>query len=490
MKKGQQYLFVYDDSFPKSEIIKDIIGEIGFSDVLVKRKTLFEYYKEGIEKNIDSIVWIKVNSIYALEELNETLLDKYGDDYKVIHCFSNYIITDTKGVFKAFSDIVQERTITKALVNGKPAVLFFPSVREYARYIDEALKDDQLPSEVTKRIENFIDCSGFIDISVISNFITCITGNFDSRFFNSLTGDDYVINKSSTNKKKILREYTFYRLLPDDMKPWFIMPYDYREDDGKATYSMERLHMTDLAIKWVHGSVDEREFKLILDKYFHFFNARHKKNITEIEYKKQAYELYVHKVENRISELKELPEYKQIEKILAACTEEETIDRIYEKYIELKNKVESETDFQYISVIGHGDSCFANALYNKSTRTLKLIDPKGALNDKELWMNPYYDIAKLSHSICGRYDFFNNALFEISIDENMHLHLEIPFNNTKFIEIFKEKLSENRLDYRCVRVYEASLFLSMLPLHIDNPQKVLGFILNAVNILKEVEKDV
>ena len=41
-----------------------------------------------------------------------------------------------------------------------------------------------------------------------------------------------------------------------------------------------------------------------------------------------------------------------------------------------------------------------------------------------------------------------------------------------------------------VRVYEASLFLSMLPLHIDNPHKVFGFILNVNNILKELEKDV
>ena len=41
-----------------------------------------------------------------------------------------------------------------------------------------------------------------------------------------------------------------------------------------------------------------------------------------------------------------------------------------------------------------------------------------------------------------------------------------------------------------MRLYEASLFISMLPLHIDYPQKVLGFILNAINILKEIEENV
>ena len=41
-----------------------------------------------------------------------------------------------------------------------------------------------------------------------------------------------------------------------------------------------------------------------------------------------------------------------------------------------------------------------------------------------------------------------------------------------------------------MRIYEASLFLSMLPLHIDNPHKVFGFILNVKNILKEIEENV
>ncbi|MBC7389181.1 MAG: hypothetical protein H7329_08235, partial [Opitutaceae bacterium] len=44
-------------------------------------------------------------------------------------------------------------------------------------------------------------------------------------------------------------------------------------------------------------------------------------------------------------------------------------------------------------------------------------------------------------------------------------------------------------NYELVRIFEASLFLSMLPLHIDNPKKVLAFILNAINILTEIPGD-
>ena len=129
-------------------------------------------------------------------------------------------------------------------------------------------------------------------------------------------------------------------------------------------------------------------------------------------------------------------------------------------------------------------------MYNKPTRTLKFIDPKGAISEEDLWTNPYYDVAKLSHSICGNYDFFNNALFDIKLCDDFNYKLEIPFDNSKYVQIFKRKIEENGFSYLAVRLYEASLFISMLPLHIDNPYKVLGFILNANNILEEIEKDV
>ena len=187
--------------------------------------------------------------------------------------------------------------------------------------------------------------------------------------------------------------------------------------------------------------------------------------------------------------MKKLDAYKQIETLLAV-KHDITIDSLVERYFALKEKIESRVTFKNQMVIGHGDPCFANTLYNKSTQTLKFIDPKGASREEDLWTNPYYDIAKLSHSVCGKYDFFNNGLFDIRVSEDFSYDLEIPFDNTEYMKIFKEKVEENGFDYLTVRIYEASLFISMLPLHIDNPHKVFGFILNVDRILKEIEADV
>ena len=299
----------------------------------------------------------------------------------------------------------------------------------------------------------------------------------------------YTLVKSSSNKEKIRAEYQFYHLLPEDMKFWFVMPFHYKEEEKLASYTMERLHMADLAIKWVHGSMDEAEFEELMDKYFFFFQSRHVKECSEEEYQEAVRTLYVDKVYDRIQSLKEMREFKKIE-ILLAASEKTGIDALAERYFRLKKIIEDRTIYQRRLVIGHGDPCFANALYNKSTKTLKFIDPKGAVTEKDLWTNEYYDVAKLSHSVCGRYDFFNNALFDIKIGTDFSYDLEISFDNSKYVEIFKRKVAENGFDYLTVRIYEASLFLSMLPLHIDNPHKVFGFLLNVKKLLEEIERDV
>lgn len=136
----------------------------------------------------------------------------------------------------------------------------------------------------------------------------------------------------------------------------------------------------------------------------------------------------------------------------------------------------------------HGDLCFSNMLYDKRTQLLKLIDPRGSLNPDELYMDEYYDLAKLSHSVLGNYDFINSGLFDFQTNNQLKIQLEINSHESLSLlqQIFADKVSEEGYDIDLIRIFEASLFLSMLPLHIDNPKKVLAFALNAQKILKTI----
>ena len=481
-------MVVYDDTGKKSEVIADIIGEKGFADVVVKKRKLEDYFRSALEGIFNDLIWEKIHSMFEYTDLVKELERYSNDDVKIIHCFSNYFISENDVAALSFKKIyfIDE---TYGVLNEKRAVAaMFPNIQEYMVFCRSIISGQKAWDIVRNMKENF-EIKGLIDISIIGNFIQCITGNFDSRYFNSLKGNEYTLVKSSTNKQKIKAEYNFYHLLPEDMKFWFVMPFNYQETEKTASYTMERLHMTDLAIKWVHGSMDEIEFEELMDKYFYFIKSRHEKECMNETYEKISNLLYVDKVNKRVESLKKLPEYKKI-KMLLDASEDSDIDSLVSKYFDLKNEIESKVQYPNRLVIGHGDPCFANALYSKSTKTLKFIDPKGALTEDELWTNPYYDVAKLSHSVCGKYDFFNNGLFDIKVDASFSYDLEIPFDNSVYKEIFKHKVEENGFDYLSVRIYEASLFLSMLPLHIDNPHKVFGFILNVKNILKEIEENV
>lgn len=188
-----------------------------------------------------------------------------------------------------------------------------------------------------------------------------------------------------------------------------------------------------------------------------------------------------------MEELKTCKEYADFDRMLAMGTDYEGIEALVARYESLYEKLSLDTGRTYDRLaVGHGDLCFSNILYNRESEILKLIDPKGALRKEDLYTDPYYDLAKLSHSICGGYDFFNSGLYEISIKRDLKLELSIDVDTAPFAEIFREYLEKNGFSYPLVRLYEASLFLSMLPYHMDQPGKVFGFLLNAVKILDEV----
>ena len=482
-------LIIFDDTVAKSEIIEDVIGDRGFADVVVKRQTLYDKFVEDITAIIPDNEVKLITSHYEYRQMLDKLRDNTVSEAKVLHFFSNHIIADKNTAELTFDKLryVDDKLLIADADN--PVAVMFGSIGKYVDYLSAVVaSDNESMSTVARDIEAKTCIGGIINIGKVENFIQCITGNFDARYFNSLQGDEYTIVKTSTNKAKIKAEYNFWHLLPEDMKFWFVEPFNYQETEDRASYTMERLHMTDLAIKWVHGSIDCNELEVILDKYFYFFNHRHARPVSKDEYKLVADALYIGKVRNRVAELKRMPQYEKIATLLTL--NDMDMDNLVDRYIAIKDKIEGMIPQEPIAVIGHGDPCFANTMYNKATRTLKFIDPKGAISEDDLWTNPYYDLAKLSHSICGRYDFFNNALFEIKVNQTFESELAIDFDNEVHKQVFKKKVEENGYNYWLVRVYEASLFISMLPLHIDNPHKVYGFILNAANILQEIEDNV
>ncbi len=467
----KKVIVIYDDSRKPDREIRVITGHKSFGDTIFKRQSL---------RQRSGTMFLKYEIVKTFIESDEAyeLIDEYaGSDDPVFKIYSDHEAVDKEalGILLEKSLYVNENY---SVFDGeKTAAVIYPS---FAAWLNAGSDADEAAYEKIKS-------GAFISLSDVNNFRRFITSGFDARFFNSLKGDEYTVVKSSNNVDKLRKEYKYFTLLPPEMKQWYGTVFDYREEGGSASYSMERYHMTDLALRYVHGAIDEDEFRDLMEIIFHFIKIRKQTEVSDEEYEAEAVRLYIGKVEERTETLKTLAGYEEIKSYIELGTKYNDIDEIVKRYKLLYGKITQKRKFLKVKVVGHGDLCFSNILYNNSAGLLKLIDPKGAADEEGMYMNPFYDIAKLSHSICGSYDYFNSEQYEISVGTDMKLSLKIDADNDRYIRIFKEYLDKNDLDYRLIRLYEASLFLSMLPLHIDRPKKVLGFILNAIRIMDEIE---
>lgn len=470
----KKVLIVYDNRIVPNRKIQTIIGNQKYGDIVLKRETLFDKYKKIFDKEecIENVIIL--NNELEKEKLLKVLV-KY-DNVNIINISANIIYTNYEEmkIIINKSCFAQENMIIKSTDNG---IIIYKDINDYMRFLESSNIDE---NEYEK-----MDSNSFVNLEKYNEFLKYISGGFDARFFNSVKSDDNVVIKSSKDKEKMKKEYTYYQLLPAEMKKWMVMPYNYTEIEESASYTMERLFIPDLAIRWTHGAIDENELRNILEKAFYYINTRKTKNVDKEYAKKVADKLYIEKLLERIEKLKQHKLYPIFEAYIKNGTEYNNIDEIiaeykslYEKYCKCGEKL----------VIGHGDLCFSNMLYNNEVNLLKLIDPKGAVKEEDLWTDKRYDVAKLSHSICGLYDFFNCGKYSISLDNNMKFKLNIQFDNDKYKKIFKEYLEKNGYNYKEIRICEISLFLSMLPLHMDYPKKVFGFLLNAINMIHEIEE--
>jgi hypothetical protein len=140
----------------------------------------------------------------------------------------------------------------------------------------------------------------------------------------------------------------------------------------------------------------------------------------------------------------------------------------------------------------HGDFCFSNILYDFRAAKIKIIDPRGITPSGEmsLFGDIKYDVAKLSHSIIGLYDWIIAGYYQVEITGNditfdiqeESLHREIQ---QEFITLIEEKFG---LTSHNLYAMQIQLFLSMLPLHADDSQRQNALFANAFRLYQKLKR--
>lgn len=487
-------VLIYDNSLSVPADISNLLGVNKFSDIYYRKRLLNKWISDicseaGIRFiEITGEIQTDADKIRQLGHINPQKLVvlyipsylAFGCDEKDASLFLKKISFSRSSV--AVTNDINSRSVAEILLaavagdNAKELLLNIESGRRATQYLYDSIDN-------FKPLDSDVE---LIDLRDPLRFTDYLTSNFDVRFFNSVQPiDNFTLIKYSSDARKLERECKYYELLPPELKMFFIQTYDFRLEPTGASYKMERLFVPDMALQWIHGSMDEFNFQRFIDKVLHFIKLRPIKVVDASRAKEIHDEAFLGKVVERLAALKKLPEYPRLELYVKArfgCIEE-----LYQRYYTLYDKYGKKKYSRELR-IGHGDLCFSNILYSKTTGIMRFIDARGASSEDDLYVSPYYDIAKLSHSICGNYDYINHGLCTLQLDKNLDISLNLDSEPPVWAkEIFYCQLKSIGYQPDLIRLFEASLFLSMVPLHIDSPKKVLSFLINADEILNDIE---
>jgi dTDP-glucose pyrophosphorylase/aminoglycoside phosphotransferase len=330
------------------------------------------------------------------------------------------------------------------------------------------------------------DAENWYDFGNIDNLLAAKQRLLQSRFFNTLTIDPVLntITKVSEYDEKLRDELNWYKDLPERLKVLSPRIISEKEIDGQLNLVQEYYGYPTLAELFLFSDLTAESwhsiFKKLLAIHETFQSFPHEINPRDLEF------IYLEKTKKRIDTLVQ-------DDLWAARWSEESVQINGKRYqniatlfpaIEKKGRSICATSR---GAIIHGDYCFSNILFDLSNQIVRLIDPRGSFGSKGIYGDSRYDIAKLRHSIAGLYDYIVSDLFEVNQSEGSY-EMQI-FANPIHQEIqkdFDSQVSLSGYNIEEIRFIEGLLFLSMLPLHADRPQRQLAMYLISVQIFNEL----
>ena len=141
----------------------------------------------------------------------------------------------------------------------------------------------------------------------------------------------------------------------------------------------------------------------------------------------------------------------------------------------------------------HGDLCFSNILIQNRSNSIKIIDPRGNMFDDgnkndNIIGDFFYDISKLGHSLIGNYDNIVTGYYNLNFDLKSNQYM-LEFENKEqyeFHKYFYNKVYTFNVTQTEIKASISNLFLSMLPLHNENKNRQIAFLINSYKVFYEL----
>lgn len=333
----------------------------------------------------------------------------------------------------------------------------------------------------------------WFDVGHSDNYSKATT-SVAARSFNSIEIDEQrgILKKRSENKEKLVNEIRWYLRIPNKLQYLLPRVYDYSLDLTDPYVSMEYYGYHTLHESLVFGDLPLVKWQAIFQKLLFAINDMGKFTVTgeRIQFEAALRDIYLQKTFDRLDMMRNESDFHSFfeNTITINGTEYRSLNEYIKMLPQLIEKLVVDTFIGQFNII-HGDLCFANILIEDTYDFIRVIDPRGKFGTFDIYGDARYELAKLMHTLEGKYDFIIEDMFDIDVIGNTieyHVHKQIDNITNVFLDVFRESID----NIQAVRLIEATLFLSMIPLHSDYKQRQFAMLATGVMLLEQVIREI
>lgn len=403
------------------------------------------------------------------------------------------------------TDIVDKCDETEAVIAGNLENIF-AGIFGFAdpKYFLELLKQFKSGSDIDsfyravdtysqKNPFKILQAISWLDVGHSENYSKAKT-NVAARSFNLIEIDERrgILKKRSENKEKLVNEIRWYLRVPNKLQ--YLLPriYDYSLDLTDPYVSMEYYGYHTLHESLVFGNLSLVKWHFIFRKILFAIEDMSKFTVSDEskQFEFSMRNVYLQKTYSRLGKIRYDKDFQIFFEKTIIINKKEY--RTLEEYMELLPQLVEDLlikTFEGQFNIIHGDLCLANILIEDTYGFIRIIDPRGRFGAFDIYGDVRYELAKLLHSLEGKYDFIIEDMFDINVNSNIiEYHSHKSINN--IIDVFVDVFHEIMGNIRAVRLIEATLFLGMIPLHSDFKLRQFAMLATGVQLLEQVICDI
>jgi len=324
------------------------------------------------------------------------------------------------------------------------------------------------------------------DFGHIDEFINSKKRLLRSREFNSIEIDPVLntLTKRSKNEDKLQDELNWYKSIPENLKVFTPRLLNSGNNIDGVKLVQEYYGYPTLSELFVYGELSLSIWRHVLD-YLMIIHGEFRKESGDLS-PNSMQAVYFTKTWKRLKEAELQPELNELINRDQLIYNERALLNINEMKEFIDHSIHQLSSSAVGSVI-HGDFHFGNILYDLINQIVRLIDPRGSFGQPGVHGDPRYDIAKLRHSVSGKFDLITADLFTLNDEGDCFKSALFIDEVHPAIEAYFDKcIVEEGYNLDEIKLIEALLFISMLPLHSDYPTRQKLMYLTGIEKLNDL----